>query len=620
MICARIQWAAVLVVILTAVVVGAGLSAAGSPAFGPNTPAERTGTASTSPPPQMVGNAVNTTVSTGATSWPMASVDAANTRHLGTTGLTKPMTERWQFKTKDERFTQQVVADGTIYFGGEDLSCTPSPVGKRNPDCREHEDHVYAVNTETGKERWRLSLGNASIKTPAVVNDTVYVSITAKTHTDGPSPEAVFALDAGTGTVLWRTEMRGGLSPPSPPIVVDGTVYVTIPTVESGTPSVYALDSSTGEISWTETTNLVFGGLAVADDTVYLGGVNGTVYALNAETGDRRWTAQAGDDLGTPTVAHGLVYVGSEDRNTMYALDAQTGDEQWKVPIESDAIVKGIQGAAVSGDTVYFGTAREKMYAVDAETGARRWSVRRPKNSPVLVDGIAYAAQGRTVYALNDENGNEVARFTVDDPEGRVNSGATVVDGSLYIAYNFESDSERYDNHNDTRLYALGSTAMSFSNLSISPQTVAPGEPVTVSATVTNTGTSSGTFNATLVVNGSVVSAGEASLDAGDQSTVEFTHVFRENGTYAIGINHLREEINVGSVEQTTSQPPETPTLEQPTPLNGTGNATGPGSGSSGNGTAPETATEESGPGFGVAVGGLALLVVGLLRRFKLRT
>lgn len=67
--CARIQWAAVLVVILTAVVVGAGLSAAGSPTFGPNTPAERTGTAITSPPPQMAGNAANTTVPPGATSW-----------------------------------------------------------------------------------------------------------------------------------------------------------------------------------------------------------------------------------------------------------------------------------------------------------------------------------------------------------------------------------------------------------------------------------------------------------------------------------------------------------------------------------------------------------------------
>lgn len=600
----RMHWHVVIVTGVTVVVVLSGLTTVGGLAVGQLLPSTQPDSHTMAPPAHVMSEATNTTTQPGATAWPMAGVNAANTRHLETTGPTKPLTVRWQFKTDDERFTNPVVADGSIFFGGIDRTCNPDPRGVENPKCSDQDEHVYAVDAETGTERWRLSLGNeTSVRTPAVVDDTVYV----------PTTGWLFALDADSGTVRWRTKVPGHFPPP-PPVVVDGTAYVG----NSG--RVFALDSSTGAVRWSREGP---GKLAVADGTVYLG-AGKEVEARNAQTGDLEWTAEVGGGLGEVAVAQGLVYVGGDDPTTIYALDTQTGDEQWNVHIEGATRTRDV---AVAGDTVYFGTPRGKLYAVDAKTGARRWSVSTPDNTPVLVNGTAYVAQGRSVYALNAENGNELARFTVDDPDGKVNSlapvidaQATVVDGSLYIGYRFNSGgSSTVNRFNDTRLFALGGSAFSYSNLSVSPEAVAPGEPITLTATVKNTGNAPGTFNATLVVNGSVVSAGEASLNAGAQTIVEFTHVFRKNGTYAIGINHLRQVITIGSTAQATSPTPETP-IDQPTPLNGTENgaATGPGSGPGGNGTASETPTPGSTPGFGVGVAVLAVLVVlGVLRRTR---
>lgn len=591
----RVRWNAVLVVVLTTVVVLSGLSAVGGPAVGREHSATQTASYTTSPPERVSGNATNTTAQTGETAWPMAGANAANTRHLDTTGPTEPMNVRWQFKTKDEHFTHPVVANGTLYFGGIDESCTPDPKGKRNPDCREHIEHVYAVGAETGEERWRLSLGDASINTPAVVDSTLYV----------PSNDLLLALDAETGTVRWRSTLRGTTS--SFPVLVDGTVYLTtrLVTDPRDVPDsiVYALDASTGEPRWTFRTGNTSSPPAVADGTVYIGTSTGWVYALDAETGTQQWTVQRGTHLSFPTVANGLVYVGTRTLDdTVYALDAQTGDIRWNKHIESEAR-RGISGSpSVAGDTVYFGADRRMLFAVDAKTGTERWSTTQATKTPVLANGLAYASDGRTIYALDVTTGIERARFTVDNRDGRLKSGSTVLDGSLYVNYGF--------GENDTRMYAIGTPAFSYSNLSISPHAVAPGEPVTVTATVTNTGTAPGTFNATLVVNGSVVSAGEASLDAGGQTTVEFTHVFREKGTYSIGVDELSQTITATTVPAAS-----------PTPMTPTATATTDSSGQATSPTAPQdmTSTEVSTHGFAIAGGVLAFLVVvvGLLRRTK---
>jgi beta-lactamase superfamily II metal-dependent hydrolase len=76
-------------------------------------------------------------------------------------------------------------------------------------------------------------------------------------------------------------------------------------------------------------------------------------------------------------------------------------------------------------------------------------------------------------------------------------------------------------------------------NLSISPHDVEPGRTVTISATVTNSGGSSGSYTAILKINGSQVETKSITLNAGESQVVSFTVVKESTGTYTLELGGL---------------------------------------------------------------------------------
>src|SRR6185369_15284869 len=101
--------------------------------------------------------------------------------------------------------------------------------------------------------------------------------------------------------VAWAYQMRPGVVETSP-LVADGMMYVTEP------PStVTAIDVRSGRPVWTYTPNIppdviVIGsppvnrGVAILDDTVYFGTVNGHLIALDARSGSVRWDVTVQDN------------------------------------------------------------------------------------------------------------------------------------------------------------------------------------------------------------------------------------------------------------------------------------------------------------------------------------
>lgn len=76
-------------------------------------------------------------------------------------------------------------------------------------------------------------------------------------------------------------------------------------------------------------------------------------------------------------------------------------------------------------------------------------------------------------------------------------------------------------------------------NLSVSPDDVESGGTVTISATVTNTGGTSGSYTAVLRINGSEVVASSVALDAGESRVVSFTVSKEAAGTYMVEVGGL---------------------------------------------------------------------------------
>jgi len=118
-----------------------------------------------------------------------------------------------------------------------------------------------------------------------------------------------------------------------------------------------------------------------------------------------------------------------------------------------------------------------------------------------------------------------------------------------------------------TTFAVLGSpqpAVFAVSGLNISPAESEPGEAVTVSVAVANTGGTAGDYAVTLKVNGVAMDATTVTLDAGGTGTVTFTLSDQPEGSYAVDVNGLAGSYTVAAPpaepEPTTPAPTEEPT------------------------------------------------------------
>jgi alcohol dehydrogenase (cytochrome c) len=150
---------------------------------------------------------------------------------------------------------------------------------------------------------------------------------------------------------VWHTRLRGSGTAPQysgegQPIVHDGVAYVT-----TGANDAFALSIDTGEILWQYTANLDQAissvccgwnnrGVAISEDKVFMGRLDGQLVALDRATGKLVWSIQAErwqDNFsitGAPLYVNGMVITGfaGADRGTrgrVKAYDAKDGRLIW---------------------------------------------------------------------------------------------------------------------------------------------------------------------------------------------------------------------------------------------------------------------------------------------------
>jgi alcohol dehydrogenase (cytochrome c) len=132
----------------------------------------------------------------------------------------------------------------------------------------------------------------------------------------------------------------------STPLVVDDTIFVTEPPA-----TVVALDAKTGEVIWKYERPIpvdlsievgkVNRGLAILNDALFFGSLDGYLVAINANTGKVNWQTQVAKSsdgftlTGAPLVVNHSVIVGVAGgdygvRGFLAAYDVTTGRQQWK--------------------------------------------------------------------------------------------------------------------------------------------------------------------------------------------------------------------------------------------------------------------------------------------------
>ena len=146
---------------------------------------------------------------------------------------------------------------------------------------------------------------------------------------------------------VWMYQVADAGYVETTPLVVDGVMYVTEPPTV-----VTALDLKSGRMLWTWSRTLPanlrtlgFGrvnrGVAVMDDMVFVGTLDGALVALDAKTGAVRWETKVADNksghaiTAAPLAIKGKVLVGISGgeagiRGFIDAYDARSGDLAWR--------------------------------------------------------------------------------------------------------------------------------------------------------------------------------------------------------------------------------------------------------------------------------------------------
>ena len=236
------------------------------------------------------------------------------------------------------------VADGTVYIGSAD---------KR----------LYAVDAESGQERWHFDTQGMVRSTPRVADGRVFF---------GSNDNGLYAVDAAKGTLLWKLDAREPL--PIEPLVVGDTVYLG-----GESSDMFAIDAATGAIRWKKFLwgSYVDSSARMRDGVLYIGSSDyQLLFALDPKDGHEIWRFDTGGwAWPTPAVTDTQVFIGASSgmvypiqhrAGAFYAVDRASGKLLWRYPVGrvKDAFIYGVTSSpAVDGDRVFFGGMDGVLYA-----------------------------------------------------------------------------------------------------------------------------------------------------------------------------------------------------------------------------------------------------------------
>lgn len=280
-------------------------------------------------------------------------------------------------------------ADPTV---STDVTTVPSTVStaaaveSADPACAAGEQRVVtAFEMDSGAVRWVACSPEAGARWIAGAStDLVYVTVTPRTsngEADGGGSILV-ALDTRTGSERWRISLGSGFPRvPSGPFLGDGLVVLVLAD-GTGTADLLGIDPATGVTVWT--TAVPAGGVAVDDDVVV--GAGGPITAYDRATGAPRWSIPGSGGYSDPVIGDGVVVVPSDAG--LVALDLESGEEAWRT---TDTL-PGVPGGVEDGILVHGGQ-DDPTTGVDVRTGEVLWT--QPGHSTyddvfALGDGAAY--------------------------------------------------------------------------------------------------------------------------------------------------------------------------------------------------------------------------------------
>jgi outer membrane protein assembly factor BamB len=228
-----------------------------------------------------------------------------------------------------------------------------------------------------------------------------------------------------------------------------------------------AVFPGTLDVKWSfDTGGKINGGLAIANDTLYVSSFSKRVFALDLTTGKERWSARMPDIvMSTPIVADGLVIVGTgtnhvmEDRGPITIWGRRQGDDVIALRQSDGARVwdfhtvgEDMPTPALTDGRLVFANGDMHAYALDVHTGKLLWKVPTPGVTTmsatatgsgyaflIASHGLNYAMSSHAthVMALSPRTGRIAwsSEHGNSDCSPTVSRGLVICEGSNYAWY-----------------------------------------------------------------------------------------------------------------------------------------------------------------------------------------
>ncbi len=262
----------------------------------------------------------------------------------------------------------------------------------------------------------------------------------------------VVALDANTGKELWRVSLEVPIA--TAPVANGGRVFVM--TMDN---HAYALAEKNGRQLWdhrgiTESAGIMEStSAAVAGDFVIVPYSSGEIYAIRVQNGRPAWNdmltrshgvtalSEIDDIAGKPVVDRDLVFAISHS-GVMAAIQLDSGERQWSRD------VGGIQTPWVAGDYIYVVTLDSQLLCLTRKEGKVKWIHQLPRwkdpedtssdpivwSGPVLVsDRLIVLSSNGYAESISPYTGELLGRIEIPD---QAFIAPVVANDTLYILTN----------------------------------------------------------------------------------------------------------------------------------------------------------------------------------------
>jgi outer membrane protein assembly factor BamB len=291
----------------------------------------------------------------------------------------------WRFQTEDDVKSSPVIQDGRVYIGSSD-------------------EHVYALELDTGKQLWRAAVDDMVEAAPAVIDGSVYV---------GTMNGTLYALDANDGAVRWTYATDNQVVGAVNWFRNDADRLSIL--VGSYDNLIHCVAADSGEVVWThETEDYVNGSPAVGEGVCAFGGCNSQIRVLSLTDGSARNEVDSDSPVAASAAIHkGFAYAGTHGGELLKVPLAGT-EVVWRYAADSDPF---LASPAITDDVVVIGGGDGKVHCVDLETGKARWTFEAldtvDSSAAICGDKLVVGSFDGRLYMLRLDDGEKLWSYEV---------------------------------------------------------------------------------------------------------------------------------------------------------------------------------------------------------------